>query len=180
MVSACFWKCISPDAWLQTVGGLSGAFLGTLLAGLVSLFLYKRELKEQKIEKFSGFKRNYIVYFRSNLCHLLQLMEDRGMETEGNELPVYVLQIVKEKNNEIKRFYLRELEPETPILLYKNFELIYEQLINITNACQLLLLQKEQEEVPAVFNVKEILRESLTVIRETLEEIDKEVQEELE
>lgn len=61
-----FWNCVSPDAWVSSTGTLLGAFLGALLAGLISLKISKRNIeiderreKVNELEKFLKFNEKY-------------------------------------------------------------------------------------------------------------------------
>ncbi|SFM28827.1 hypothetical protein SAMN04487943_11238 [Gracilibacillus orientalis] len=58
-----FWNCVSPDAIVSSAGTLIGAFFGALLAGLITLFISKRQDKEaykrQKKEREERFLVNY-------------------------------------------------------------------------------------------------------------------------
>ncbi|WP_163528624.1 hypothetical protein [Halobacillus ihumii] len=43
-----FWTCISPDAWITSGGTLIGAFLGALIAGLITLRANKKMIEWQE------------------------------------------------------------------------------------------------------------------------------------
>ncbi|MFD2924562.1 hypothetical protein [Halobacillus naozhouensis] len=43
-----FWTCVSPDAWITSGGTLIGAFLGALIAGLITLRANKKMIVWQE------------------------------------------------------------------------------------------------------------------------------------
>lgn len=46
-----FWNCVSPDAWLTSVGTLIGAFLGAFLAGRFTLISVQKQLRNNDLQK---------------------------------------------------------------------------------------------------------------------------------
>ncbi|MFQ3543946.1 hypothetical protein Q7A53_07655 [Halobacillus rhizosphaerae] len=170
-----FWASISPDAWLQTAGGIIGAFVGTLLAGLISIFLYKKEAQDQRVEKFSHFKRNYLIYFRNKVISLVELLEES--EKINLKQSPFQLKMIKVKNEEVKRYYLMNLEPCVPIELHESFEHMYGQIVNIESFIHLIYGHHDAEELITLLNLLPIMNESIQEISHTLDLIDTKIAE---
>lgn len=58
-----FLSTISPDAWIQSIGTLLGAFLGALIAGLITIKTMKFQFDRNKEELRVSELENFVMMF---------------------------------------------------------------------------------------------------------------------
>ncbi|MGG0412960.1 hypothetical protein [Peribacillus simplex] len=62
-----FWSCISPDAWIQSIGGLIGTFFGALIAAIISIHILKSQIKHENKKEL---KNEYNMLMKFNEKYL--------------------------------------------------------------------------------------------------------------
>ncbi|MFK4391524.1 hypothetical protein ABH916_003452 [Peribacillus frigoritolerans] len=89
-----FWSCISPDAWIQSIGGLIGTFLGAFIAAWISIRILKsqfnRENKKELENEYNMLMKFNEKYSRivspiiKNLLLIEVYLRDKDMESFKN------------------------------------------------------------------------------------------------
>ncbi|MFB4166062.1 hypothetical protein ACE1TI_20270 [Alteribacillus sp. JSM 102045] len=169
-----FWACISPDAWLQTFGTIIGAFLGTLLAGFISLHLYLKKQKDQTKNETRGFKRKFILHYYAKTKTVLAIAKDISFASEPSYIRHEALYVLI---NDLKKYYLREVEPVTPIDLHPYFEEIYMKLVNIQTFTKYTSKSGIPPKTMEMLGVDTIVKESIEAIEGTIDQLQTVVEE---
>lgn len=65
-----FWSCISPDAWIQSVGGLIGTFLGALMAAWISIRILKSQINQENKKELKN-EYNMLMKFNENYLRIV-------------------------------------------------------------------------------------------------------------
>ncbi|MFB5662641.1 hypothetical protein [Alteribacillus sp. HJP-4] len=170
-----FWSDVSADAWVQVFSTVLGAFIGTLLAGVISVWLYTKEQRDRMKVETKGFKRNFILYYTPRIKAALQLAKEvdlRDNDFSKNERRYYAL---NEVINEAKRYYLRELEPLTLIERHELFEDIYMNLVNIQTFSRYTTNEANYTLYAEIMGIDKIMTQSIERIEARMKEITEEV-----
>jgi hypothetical protein len=106
-----FWSCISPDAWIQSIGGLIGTFLGAFIAAWISIRILKsqfiRENKKELENEYNMLMKFNEKYLRivhpimNNLRIIENCLEEKNEENMANfkELVKINREMASEFNN---------------------------------------------------------------------------------
>ncbi|WP_230163492.1 hypothetical protein, partial [Peribacillus simplex] len=65
-----FWSCISPDAWIQSIGGLIGTFLGALIAAMISIRILKSQINHEHKKELKN-EYNMLMKFNESYLRIL-------------------------------------------------------------------------------------------------------------
>ncbi|MCY9005642.1 hypothetical protein [Peribacillus frigoritolerans] len=135
-----FWSCISPDAWIQSIGGLIGAALGAFLGGLGAYLIFISEKKRNEQEINSLFRRKY--YPKREWLELV--IEQIGLFIENyddNSLNLPKIKIIKGIIDKARELLLTIQEEAIPESVYRNYFNICEVLARASSFLTLYELQ---------------------------------------
>ncbi|MEK4009957.1 hypothetical protein [Peribacillus sp. FSL M8-0224] len=65
-----FWSCISPDAWIQSIGGLIGTFLGAFIAAWISIRILKSQFNHENKKELKN-EYNMLMKFNEKYSRIV-------------------------------------------------------------------------------------------------------------
>lgn len=74
-----FWNCISPDAWVQSIGTLIGSFLGALIAGGIAIYILNSQLRHDTKKDRKSEYNSYMKFNEQYQRNLSPIMGNLGL-----------------------------------------------------------------------------------------------------
>ncbi|GIQ67442.1 hypothetical protein DUZ99_02100 [Xylanibacillus composti] len=167
-----FFSQVSADAWVQSIGTVIGAFLGALLAGAISLLIYRRDMRWKRRKEFRGFYRNYVAYYRRHIEGVLDLIGRIELDPPDFKRNELLIGALSETIDYVKGFYLKHVEKESPADLYADFEKLYHALIMVQTFSKYLKNEDEFFTFSQAFNITEIVANSADQVKRLVKLID--------
>lgn len=122
-----FWSCISPDAWIQSIGGLFGAFLGAFLGGLGAYLIYKKEKERNEQDINSLFRRKYLLKNEWILL-VIEQIETFIVNYDNITYNLHNIKLVKSVVDKARELLLTIPEEAIPDSVYVNYLNICQEL----------------------------------------------------
>lgn len=174
-----FWNCISPDAWVTSIGTLIGALLGALIAGCISILILKSDRKKQEKTEIEN-KYNELMKFQEKykrcICPImgnLGLIEQHLENKEYGEIS-HLIDINFSNMENIRSIKTLNLDHASLIKvndINRNIEFILFQLLIMNKTSE----QIREGNLPSFYENLNSLRKSVDILSQHESELKKSI-----